>query len=71
MKFSTDDEVVKLANDSKFGLGCGVFSGSQQRARTIALQIRCGSVAINDFATNYFCQVKFILKHGSLVLLTS
>ncbi|XP_022930425.1 aldehyde dehydrogenase 22A1-like [Cucurbita moschata] len=56
MKFSTDDEVVKLANDSKFGLGCGVFSGSQQRARTIALQIRCGSVAINDFATNYFCQ---------------
>lgn len=64
MKFSTDDEVVMLANDSKFGLGCSVFSGSQQRAKKIASQIRSGSVAINDFAMNYLCQVKFILKHG-------
>lgn len=64
MKFSTDDEAVKLANDSRFGLGCAVFSGSKQRAKNIASQIRSGSVAINDFATNYLCQVKFILKPG-------
>ncbi|XP_040999834.1 aldehyde dehydrogenase 22A1 [Juglans microcarpa x Juglans regia] len=56
MQFSTDDEAVKLANDSKYGLGCAVFSGSQRRAREIASQIHCGVAAINDFASNYMCQ---------------
>ncbi|KAL4643123.1 hypothetical protein ACB092_02G071000 [Castanea dentata] len=56
MKFSTDEEAVKLANDSRYGLGCAVFSGSQRRARKIASQIHCGVVAINDFASNYLCQ---------------
>lgn len=57
MKFSTDEEVVKLANDSRYGLGCAVFSGSQHRAKVIASQIHCGFAAINDFASNYMCQV--------------
>lgn len=56
MKFDTDEEVVKLANDSRYGLGCAVFSGSQHRAREIASQIQCGVAAINDFASNYMCQ---------------
>ncbi|GAB4843017.1 hypothetical protein Ancab_012994 [Ancistrocladus abbreviatus] len=56
MKFSSDEEVVRLANDSKYGLGCAVFSGNQGRARKIASQIQCGVVAINDFASTYMCQ---------------
>lgn len=56
MKFKTDDEVVRLANDSKFGLGCAVFSGNTQRANSIASKIRCGFAAINDFAVTYMCQ---------------
>lgn len=56
MKFKTDDEVVRLANDSKFGLGCAVFSGNKQRANSIASKIRCGFAAINDFAVTYMCQ---------------
>nr|POE81032.1 aldehyde dehydrogenase 22a1 [Quercus suber] len=56
MKFSTDEEAVRLANDSRYGLGCAVFSGSQHRAKKIASQIHCGVVAINDFASNYLCQ---------------
>lgn len=62
MKFSTDEEAVKLANDSKYGLGCAVFSGSQRRAREITSQIQCGVAAINDFASNYMCQVIYIFK---------
>ena len=65
MKFSTDEEAVKLANDSRYGLGCAVFSGSQQRARVIASQIRCGNVAVNDFASTYMCQVIFHLIAGA------
>lgn len=57
MKFSTDEEVVILANDSRYGLGCAVFSGSQRRAKQIASQIHCGVAAINDFASSYMCQV--------------
>ncbi|XP_065863809.1 aldehyde dehydrogenase 22A1 [Euphorbia lathyris] len=56
MKFSTDEEVVRLANDSRYGLGCAVFSGKQHRAKDIASQIHCGVAAINDFASNYMCQ---------------
>lgn len=58
MKFSSDEEVVKLANDSNYGLGCAVFSRSQKRAAEIASQIHCGVAAINDFASTYMCQVK-------------
>ncbi|XP_020598763.1 aldehyde dehydrogenase 22A1 [Phalaenopsis equestris] len=56
MKFDTDEEVIKLANDSNYGLGCAVFSNNRKRAVDIASQIHCGVVAINDFASNYMCQ---------------
>ncbi|KAK1294594.1 Aldehyde dehydrogenase 22A1 [Acorus calamus] len=56
MKFSSNEEAIKLANDSKYGLGCAVFSGSQRRAKEIASQLHCGMAAINDFASNYMCQ---------------
>lgn len=56
MKFNTDDEAVRLANQSTFGLGCAVFSGNKQRANAIASKIYCGFAAINDFAVTYMCQ---------------
>ncbi|XP_026436871.1 aldehyde dehydrogenase 22A1-like isoform X1 [Papaver somniferum] len=56
MKFSSDEEAIKLTNDSNYGLGCAVFSGNQRRAREIASQLNCGVAAINDFASNYMCQ---------------
>lgn len=71
MEFSTDEEAVKLANDSRFGLGCAVFSGSQQRAKDIASQIRCGVAAINDFASTYMCQVLSFPCNAKYVILSS
>nr|CAD1828565.1 unnamed protein product [Ananas comosus var. bracteatus] len=56
MKFNTDEEAIELANDSKYGLGCAVFSGNQRRAIKIASQVHCGFAAINDFASTYMCQ---------------
>ncbi|KAJ6823885.1 aldehyde dehydrogenase 22A1 [Iris pallida] len=56
MKFTTDEEVIELANDSNYGLGCAVFSGSKKRAIKIASQLQCGVAAINDFASSYMCQ---------------
>eukprot|EP00268_Persea_americana_P005098 TRINITY_DN11710_c0_g1_i1.p1 TRINITY_DN11710_c0_g1~~TRINITY_DN11710_c0_g1_i1.p1 ORF type:complete len:232 (-),score=55.25 TRINITY_DN11710_c0_g1_i1:375-1070(-) len=56
MKFDSDEEAIMLANDSNYGLGCAVFSGSKHRATRIASQLHCGLAAINDFASNYMCQ---------------
>lgn len=56
MKFSTDEEVIKLANDSDFGLGSSVFSSNKRRAKAIASKLYCGMSAINDFGTTYMVQ---------------
>lgn len=66
MKFSSDEEVIRLANDSRYGLGCAVFSGSQSRARRIASELRCGVAAVNDFASTYMCQVPFHFRNDNV-----
>lgn len=43
-----DDEVVKLANDSHYGLGGAVFSQNIARARALASRIETGMVYINS-----------------------
>lgn len=45
--FDDDDHAVRLANDSNFGLGGGVFSVDTVRALGIAKRIRTGMVSIN------------------------
>lgn len=60
MKFSSDEEAIRLANDSRYGLGCAVFSGSQSRAKRITSQLHCGVAAVNDFASSYMCQVPLL-----------
>lgn len=45
--FDDDDHAVRLANDSDFGLGGGVFSADTVRALGIARRIRTGMVGIN------------------------
>ncbi|WP_037586899.1 NAD-dependent succinate-semialdehyde dehydrogenase [Stenoxybacter acetivorans] len=42
-----DDEAVALANDSHYGLGGTVFSGSIERAKQMASRIETGMVFIN------------------------
>lgn len=44
-----DEEAVKLANDTKFGLGGSVFAKDTERALRIARQIDTGMVYINHF----------------------
>jgi acyl-CoA reductase-like NAD-dependent aldehyde dehydrogenase len=47
--FKTDEEAVRMANDTEFGLGASVWSTSAERANTVASQIEAGAVFINDF----------------------
>lgn len=45
--FRTDDEAVRIANDSPYGLSGGVWSADTAAAYEIATRIRTGSVSIN------------------------
>ena len=47
-----DDDAVRIANDSIFGLSGGVASASQDRALAVARRIRTGTLAVNG--GNYF-----------------
>ncbi len=42
-------EAVRIANQSAYGLGSGVFTRSRTRAQRVAAQLEAGNVAINDF----------------------
>ncbi len=46
--FKTEEEAIKLANDTIYGLGSKIFSKDLTRATRIAAQIEAGSVEINQ-----------------------
>jgi acyl-CoA reductase-like NAD-dependent aldehyde dehydrogenase len=43
-----EDEAIRAANNTEFGLNASVFSGSRSRARRVASSINAGSVNINE-----------------------
>lgn len=47
--FSTDEEVVKLANKSVYGLAGAVWSKNPDHAKKIARQLEAGTVWINEY----------------------
>jgi aldehyde dehydrogenase (NAD+) len=49
LKFSTDDEVIARANNTRYGLAAGVCSKNIGRALGMANQLRAGSVWINTY----------------------
>jgi acyl-CoA reductase-like NAD-dependent aldehyde dehydrogenase len=47
--FKSEEEAIRLANDSDFGLGASVWSRSPIRANAVAARLEAGAVFINDF----------------------
>lgn len=47
LPFDDDDDAVRIANDSAFGLAGAVLSGSTERGMAIARRIRTGSIGVN------------------------
>jgi succinate-semialdehyde dehydrogenase/glutarate-semialdehyde dehydrogenase/succinate-semialdehyde dehydrogenase len=47
--FKSEEEAIRLANDTEFGLGAAVFSKDPTRANAVAAQIEAGAIFINDF----------------------
>jgi aldehyde dehydrogenase (NAD+) len=45
--YADEDEAVRIANDTPYGLAGGVFSGDQERAVRVARRMRTGMVDVN------------------------
>jgi aldehyde dehydrogenase (NAD+) len=50
--FAGDDDAVRIANNSRYGLAGGVWSGSDERALAVARRLRTGAVDVNGGAFN-------------------
>jgi len=53
MKVKDPEEAMHLANDSRYGLDCSVFTRDKIKGRKFAERVQTGSVCINDSMVNF------------------
>jgi acyl-CoA reductase-like NAD-dependent aldehyde dehydrogenase len=56
MKVGNEDEAVRLANDSRYGLDSSVFTRDIEKGERVARQLEAGATCVNDALMNYFAQ---------------
>jgi acyl-CoA reductase-like NAD-dependent aldehyde dehydrogenase len=56
MKVRDEDEAIRLANDSPYGLDSSVFTRDVEKGERVARQIDAGATCVNDALMNYFAQ---------------
>lgn len=49
MKFSEDDEAIRMANDTDYGLVAGVFTKDLDRATAAAQRLQAGQIYVNEW----------------------
>jgi len=49
VKAKDEEEIVRIANDTEYGLGCSIISRDTSRAEELGSKIESGSVFINEF----------------------
>jgi len=49
MTFDDEDEVLRRANDTDYGLGAGIFTNDIKRAHRVAANLKAGTVWINNY----------------------
>jgi acyl-CoA reductase-like NAD-dependent aldehyde dehydrogenase len=52
MPYEDEEDAIRIANDTVYGLAGGVWSGDEERAKRVAARIRTGQVEINGAAFN-------------------
>ncbi len=56
LRVKDDDDAVRVANSTAYGLSCTVFSKNATRAKRIVDRVQSGSASINDFGFTYMAQ---------------
>lgn len=47
LTFDTEEEAIKLANDTSFGLSAGIYTENLSRALRVASKIKAGTIGVN------------------------
>ena len=55
VKVADEEEAIRLANDSQYGLSATVWTGDTGRGEQVARRLEVGAVNINDALANIFC----------------
>ena len=49
MRFSGENQVVKLMNDNKYGLAAGIFTENNGTAHRVSKSVRAGIIFVNTY----------------------
>jgi aldehyde dehydrogenase (NAD+) len=52
LPYDDEDDAVRIANDTPYGLAAAVWSGDQARAEAVARRLRAGQVEVNGGGFN-------------------
>ncbi|MDQ0779026.1 acyl-CoA reductase-like NAD-dependent aldehyde dehydrogenase [Streptomyces aurantiacus] len=50
--YDGDDEAIRIANDSEYGLGGTVWTSDSERGQRVARQVQTGTIGINHYPTD-------------------
>ena len=54
VKVADEEEAIRLANDSRYGLSATVWTGDKERGDRVARRLDVGAVNVNDVMSNGF-----------------
>src|SRR6266540_4257670 len=47
--YDSDEEAIRLANDSEYGLGGSVWTADEERGLDVARRVRTGTIGVNYY----------------------
>ncbi|MBI1745391.1 MAG: aldehyde dehydrogenase family protein [Acidobacteria bacterium] len=53
MRVCDENEALRLANDSRYGLNSSIWSGDQRKGLALARRLQAGNVCVNDCMVNF------------------
>ncbi|KAF2078440.1 hypothetical protein CYY_000307 [Polysphondylium violaceum] len=56
VKFSSEQDLIRMANGTVFGLGCSILTPDLKKAERVGSKISTGMLTINDYGASYLVQ---------------